>query len=227
MVPARGNRTNTGVSMELRYIYDIVKETFDKENDAREKGLALSRDTIQFCANSIRAAHRNDRDEAVKLLGAARANIDAAHALLEPFPRIFYAGFLQDAEKEYAEASATFSLIEEKPLPLPGDLEVGVAPYLNGLGEAIGEMRRHVLDLIRENDLEKGEYILGVMDDVYYLLASVDYPNAITAGLKRTNDMVRGVLERTRGDLTTAIRRQSLERTIKELEEKLVEGREP
>ena len=98
---------------------------------------------------------------------------------------------------------------------------MGVAPYLNGLGEAVGEMRRHVVDLIRENNLEKGEYILTMMDDIYYLLASVDYHNAITSGLKRTNDMVRSVLERTRGDLTTAIRRQSLERTMKELEEKL------
>jgi translin len=197
--------------MELKHIYDVVKETFDRENAAREKGLALSRDCIQFCANSIRAAHRDDREEAIRLLDAARENIKRAHVLLNPFPRIYFAGFLQDAEKEFAEASCTFALVEEKPLPLPADLEVDVAPYLNGLGEAVGEMRRHSLDLIRENDLEKGEYILGIMDDVYYLLASVDYPNAITAGLKRTNDMVRGVLERTRGDLTTAIRRQSLE----------------
>jgi len=213
--------------MELKHIFDKVKETFDLENEAREKGLALSRDCIQFCANSIRAAHRGDRDESVRLHAAAKDNIEKAHVLLAPFPRIYYAGFLQDAEKEFAEASATFALIEEKPLPMPEELEVGVAPYLNGLGEAIGEMRRHVLDLIRVNDLTKGEYILGVMDDVYYLLASVDYPNAITAGLKRTNDMVRGVLERTRGDLTTAIRRQSLERTMKELEEKLIEKHEP
>jgi translin len=213
--------------MELKYIYDKVKETFDRENEARERGLAISRDTIQFCANSIRAAHREDLEEAARLLEAARKNIAAAHEVLGPFPRIYFAGFLQDAEKEFAEASATLALIEEKPLPMPGDLAVGVAPYLNGLGEAIGEMRRHVLDLIRENDLTKGEYILGVMDDVYYLLASVDYPNAITAGLKRTNDMVRGVLERTRGDLTTAIRRHSLEQTMKELEEKLIERNEP
>jgi len=213
--------------MELTHIYDLVKETFDLENAAREKGLALSRDCIQFCANSIRAAHRGDREESMRLLDAARQNIKAAHVLLEPFHRIYYAGFLQDAEKEFAEASCTFALIEERPLPLPVELDVGVAPYLNGLGEAVGEMRRHSLDLIRENDLAKGEYILGVMDDVYYLLASVDYPNAITAGLKRTNDMVRSVLERTRGDLTTAIRRQSLENTMKELEEKLIERQEP
>jgi translin len=213
--------------MELTHIYDLVKETFDLENAAREKGLALSRDCIQFCANSIRAAHRGDREESMRLLDAARQNIKAAHVLLEPFHRIYYAGFLQDAEKEFAEASCTFALIEERPLPLPVELDVGVAPYLNGLGEAVGEMRRHSLDLIRENDLAKGEYILGVMDDVYYLLASVDYPNAITAGLKRTNDMVRSVLERTRGDLTTAIRRQSLENTMKELEEKLIDRQEP
>jgi translin len=207
--------------MELKHIYDSVKETFDAENAAREKGLALSRDTIQFCANSIRASHRGDREEAVRLLEAARGNIEAAQELLEPVPRIHFAGFLQEAEKEFAEASATFALIQEQPLPLAADLNVGVAPYLNGLGEAVGEMRRHVVDLIRENNLEKGEYILTMMDDIYYLLASVDYPNAITSGLKRTNDMVRSVLERTRGDLTTAIRRQSLERTMKELEEKL------
>ena len=213
--------------MELTHIYDLVKETFDLENAAREKGLALSRACIQFCANSIRAAHRGDREESMRLLDAARQNIKAAHVLLEPFHRIYYAGFLQDAEKEFAEASCTFALIEERPLPLPVELDVGVAPYLNGLGEAVCEMRRHSLDLIRENDLAKGEYILGVMDDVYYLLASVDYPNAITAGLKRTNDMVRSVLERTRGDLTTAIRRQSLENTMKELEEKLIERQEP
>ena len=209
--------------MELKHIYDTVKETFDKENRAREEGLSLSRDAIQFCANSIRAVHRGDLEESKRLLNAASDNIKQAHALLDPYPRIFYAGFLQDAEKEYAEAASTLTLIEGDPLPLPDDLGIGTAPYLNGLGEAVGEMRRHVLDLIRVNDLERGEELLGLMDDIYYLLASVDYPNAITSGLKRTNDMVRGVLERTRGDLTTAIRRQSLERTIKELEEKLID----
>ena len=207
--------------MELKHIYDKVKDTFDSENHAREEGLAISRDTIQFCANSIRAVHRGDVEESKRLLKAACANIERAHRLLEPYPRIYFAGFLQEAEKEYSEAASTLALIEGDPLPLPDELSVGTAPYLNGLGEAVGEMRRHVLDLIRVNDLQRGEELLGLMDDIYYLLASVDYPPAITGGLKRTNDMVRGVLERTRGDLTTAIRRQSLEETMKELEDKL------
>lgn len=207
--------------MELKNLYENVKEILDRENEAREHGLDLSRNGIQFSANCIRAVHREQYEEAARLLEENRKMIEKARSILEPYPRIYYAGFLHDAEKEYAEAHTTFALSQGRALPMPGDLGMGPAPFLNGLGEAVGEMRRHVLDLIRNNHLERGEEILGQMDDIYYLLASIDYPAAITAGLKRTNDMVRGVLERTRGDLTTAIRRQSLERTMKELEEKL------
>jgi translin len=207
--------------MDMKHLYETVKGVLESENHAREEGLSLSRDAIQFCANSIRAVHRGDREEASRLLKSAGDNIERAHSLLEPCPRIYYAGFLQDAEKEYAEAACTIALIDGDPLPMPEDLGVDVAPFLNGLGEAAGEMRRHVLDLIRDDDLDRCEEILGMMDDIYYLLASVDYPSAITGGLKRTNDMVRGVLERTRGDLTTAIRRHSLETRLKELEDKL------
>ena len=207
--------------MELKRIFEAVAETLDNENRAREEGLALSREAIQFCANSIRAIHRGNREESERLTGQARDAIQKAREILDPYPRIRYAGFLQDAEKEYAEACCTYSLIVNEALPMPDDIGIAAAQYLNGMGEAVGEMRRHVLDLMRVNDLDRGEEVLGLMDDIYYLLASMDYPNAITAGLKRTNDMVRSVLERTRGDLTTANRRQSLERTIKELEEKL------
>ena len=207
--------------MDLEDLYEHVKQQLDTENAAREQGIDLSRNSIQFSANSIRAAHRGDFEGSAKLLAQSRDKVTRVQEILGPFPRIYFAGFLQDAEKEYAEAASTFALISGAPLPMPDDLGVGIAPYLNGLGEAAGEMRRHILDLIRLDRLERGEELLGVMNDIYYLLASVDYPPAMTGGLKRTNDMVRGVLERTRGDLTTAIRRQSLERTIRELEDRL------
>ncbi|MBK5093514.1 MAG: haloacid dehalogenase [Actinobacteria bacterium] len=207
--------------MELKHIFETVHGALEDENAAREKGLGLARNGIRLSANSIRAAHRGDREECHRLLAEAKEIISRAQEVLGPHPRIYHAGFLQDAEKEYTEACATAAMIEGDPLPMPDELGVGVAPYLNGLGEAVGEMRRHVLDLMRHNRLERGEELLGTMDDIYYLLASLDYPDAITRGLRRTNDMVRGVLERTRGDLTAAIRRDSLEKTIKELEEKL------
>lgn len=207
--------------MELKHVFEKVNSALEDENAAREQGLGLARGGIRLSANSIRAAHRGDREECKRLLAEAKDTISRAQGILGPYPRIYHAGFLQDSEKEYAEACATAAMIEGQPIPLPDELGVGVAPYLNGLGEAVGEMRRHVLDLMRTGRLERGEEILGTMDDIYFLLASLDYPDAITGSLRRTNDMVRSVLERTRGDLTTAIRRDSLERTIKELEEKL------
>ncbi|MBN1290001.1 MAG: haloacid dehalogenase [Actinobacteria bacterium] len=207
--------------MELEQVFEYSKNKLDEEHKAREKGLTLSRECIRNCANSIRAAHRGDDEKSVELKTKAKeALVEAQNALL-PYPRIYYAGFLQDAEKEYAEASATFAMIKEQDIPMPDEIGVDVAPYLNGLGEAAGEMRRHALDLMSAGNLDRSKEILSKMDDIYYLLASVDYPTAITGGLKRTNDMVRGVLERTRGDYISATRQESLEQKMKELRDKL------
>jgi len=136
---------------------------------------------------------------------------------------IYEAGYVQDALKEYAEASITYALLADQPLPSPGELRIDYPAYLNGLAEAMGEMRRATLDLMRRGELEKGEALLKIMDEVYGILVTVDYPDAITRGLRRTTDMVRGVLERTRGDLTMAVRQQRLETTLKEFEDRFVD----
>jgi len=206
---------------ELKVIFQFAHESFERENHAREEALSLARESIRFSANSIRAAHRSDSKEARRLLKESEKRLRHAQERLAPFPRIYFAGFLEDAEKEFAEASITIAIIEGKKIPLPQKLSTGLAPFLRGLGEAASEVRRHILDLIRHGELSRGEELLDVMDDIFYLLASVDYPEALTGGLRRTTDMLRSVLERTRGDLTVAIRRQSLEKRIEELEEKL------
>lgn len=207
--------------MEIKSMLEMVKKEMDTENAAREQGLKLSRESIRLSANSIRAAHRGERDECQRLLEASAETMGRAQSALDPHPRIYYAGFLQDAEKEYSEARATRALIEGEDLPLPDELGVGIAPYLNGLGEAVGELRRHVLDLMRTGNLDRGEELLGTMDDIFFLLTSVDYPDALTGGLRRTTDIVRGILERTRGDLTNAIRQNNLERRIRSFEQDL------
>ena len=135
---------------------------------------------------------------------------------------MYYAGFVQDAQKEYAEASITCALIAGRELPQPGALEVGYAPYLNGMGEAIGELRRRLLDLLRHGEVLRCESILQQMDDMYGVLVTMDYPDGMTGGLRRTTDVARSIIEKTRGDLTVAIRQQQLESTLREFESKLV-----
>ncbi|HEX6511035.1 MAG TPA: haloacid dehalogenase, partial [Chloroflexota bacterium] len=150
--------------------------------------------------------------------GKLLSEIDVA---LSPYPEIFHAGFIHDCQKEFAEANITLALLSDRPLPSPADLKVLLPAYLNGLAEAVGEVRRHILDLVRQGALERCEPLLRRMDDIYSLLVTIDYPDAITGGLRRSTDVARNILEKTRGDLTVAIRQQDLERALRSLEGKI------
>lgn len=207
--------------MEIQSISDKIDRYFNAKNEAREKALVHSRQAIQYSGRAIRAIHRNETEVAEKLLNQARLALNQCQALLSNHQDILYAGFVQDAQKEYAEGMATCSLINNKSLPDPDTLGVDYAPYVNGIAEAIGELRRHILDLIREGEPEDGEELLKFMDEIFYLLASLDYPDAITGGLRRTTDVARAIMEKTRGDLTNALRQRKLMNALKELEEKL------
>lgn len=179
-------------------------------NAARERALADSRRIVRLSANSIRAVHRDEFEAAAELLAEARDMQDSLAGELAPFPNIYWSGYVQDAQKEYAEARITLAVISRRAMPSPAELNVEDAVFLNGLGEAAGELRRYALDALRRNNQTRSEELLGVMNDIYDLLVSVDYPDAVTGGLRRTTDMVRGVLERTRGDLTLALRQRQL-----------------
>ena len=140
---------------------------------------------------------------------------------LAPYPDLFYTGYVQDAQKEYVEANATLSLIAGTPMPSPQEIGVAAAPFLNGLAEAAGELRRFVLDKLRRGEIEGSETLLQMMDDIYSLLVTIDYPDALTGGLRRTTDLARGILERTRGDLTFALRQQELETSLARVEQQI------
>ena len=207
--------------MDLNDVSEQIRKRLDAKSAARERGLRSSRQAIRECANSIRATHRSDWDTAHELMDAARRSLDTAQEAMEPFPDIYYAGFLQDAEKEYAEARATYALINDKELPTPEELSIGDAPYLNGLAEAIGELRRHTLDIMRQGNLARGEQLLQAMDDIYYVLVSMDYPDAMTGGLRRTTDVARSIMERTRGDLSLTLVQRNLTDTIEQHRDRL------
>lgn len=204
---------------KLRAIVENVEQQFEKADKARDLSLSLQRKIIKHCSLSIRALHRQEFDQAESLMEKARSFLNEAEDAVAEFPQIYYSGFLQDAQKEYAEARITQSLISGSPLPAPADIKVDFAPYLNGLGEAVGEMRRYTLDRIRAGDLEESERILEIMDEIYCALIGVDYPDAITRGLRRNTDLARGCLERTRGDLTNHFDRKRVERALQYIEE--------
>ncbi|MDD5447797.1 MAG: haloacid dehalogenase [Actinomycetota bacterium] len=212
------------MKMNLEKVGEIAEESLEREHRAREKAIMLSRQVIRKSANSIRALHRNEEEKFLLLKEEAQKALIQAQQELEPHPRIYYSGIIQDAEKEFAEACLTRAIINFEDLPGPEELRVGVIPYVKGLGEAAGEARRRVLDLIRSGELSQCEQMLGVMEEIHALLSAIDYPEALTGGLRRTGDMVRGVVERTRSDLTFAQTAKTLEKRISALDKKLNSG---
>ena len=211
----------TDISKTLDTIMERVRDDFAAKNVAREKALPLCREAIRFSANAIRAVHRNDFATAQELVGKAGTQVATAKASLAGHADIYHAGFVHDSQKEFAEASITLALISGRELPTPESLDVELPAYLNGMGEAVGELRRHLLDTLRSGDVEQCETWLRDMDEMYSVLVTVDYPDAMTGGLRRTTDSVRGILEKTRGDLTLSVQQRRLEQRLEEFGSKL------
>lgn len=207
--------------MDLTKIQEYCSDRLDRKSAGRDAALAGSRTTIRYCANAIRAVHRSEWKEAKRLIREAEKTLREAEKALRPFPEIFYVGFLMDAQKEYVEARATYAIIRGEDIPTPEELNVGEAPYLNGLGETVGELRRFILDLMRHGSLERCEELLDAMDNIYYVLTSMDYPDAITGGLRRTTDVARSLIERTRGEFSISLIQENLELALKEHSRKL------
>jgi len=206
---------------KLETIVEEIRAEFEAKSAVRDTALQRSRTLIRYCANTIRATHRGDFDEAQNLMATARESARELVDDLEPYPDLYYAGYTRDALKEYVEAQVVYAFIRKGDLPTPSELGVESSAFLKGLAEAASEMRRYALDLMRQNKLERAEEILGVMDDVYSQLMTVDFPDAITDGLRRTTDMLRGVVQRTRGDLTTAFRQEMMRQALQDFEERI------
>ena len=202
-------------------IGQVAQQYLGLKHAARERALPKSRAAIRSCANCIRATHRQEFAAAASLLQQAATLLGEMAEDLRDHQDIFYAGFVQDAQKEYAEAATFTALTQNRPLPLAPELTIDWAPYLNGLGEAVGELRRYVLDQLRQSNYDTCEVLLHHMDDIYALLTTIDFPDAITGGLRRTTDAARGILEKTRGDLTIAVGQAQLQRAMLALQHDL------
>ena len=193
-----------------------ARRRLQASHEAREEALACCRETIRSCGLAIRAVHRLQPGDVEMRVAEADQSLRRAQDALAPFPRLAAAGFLHDAEKELAEARITTALVDGAPLPGPAELGVSLAAWLNGLAEAASELRRHLLDRLRAGETSRAEELLGAMEDVYDLLVTIEYPDAITGGLRRATDALRAVVERSRADVTTTVLQSALQRAIEE-----------
>ena len=208
----------------LDEIAEQIHQAFEVRTSTRDKALTQARTLTRYCADAIRAVHRNEFDLAKEHLDRASALAKSFYTDLEAFPDLYYAGHTQDALKEYAEASIVYALVNDKELPSPQDLGLENATYLNGLAETVGEFRRRCLDILRQGYSKDAELLLQHMDDIYAVLITMDYPNAITGGIRRQTDIARSIIERTRGDLTLSLRQEHLEQSMQRLEGKIKES---
>lgn len=202
---------------KLEKISEQIRKNFDARTAARDNALAQARQLTRACSLSIRAVHRDETDTMNSHLQDARNLADSLRASLTSYPDLFYAGYTQDALKEFVEANVTCALIRNEPLQTPEELVVEPPTYLNGLAEVVGELRRRVMDILRHGYSTEVERLLGYMDEIYSIMVTMDYPDAITNGLRRQTDLARGIIEKTRGDITFSLRGEHLEQAIGKL----------
>lgn len=205
----------------MTYIDVLVENThkdFEARHLVRENALKQTRLLTRRSANAIRAIHREEREIAEENMQAGRIIVDDLKRSVEPYPEIYFSGYTQDALKEFVEARLTINIISNEALPMPEDMGIEYATYIRGLAETIGEMRRRCLDILRQGYSDEAERLLSFMDDIYAILVTLDYPNAITYGLRRQTDMVRGIIERTRADLTMSLREQRVQQSLLDFE---------
>ncbi len=209
----------------LEEIAERSRQIFEVQTQRRDRALAQARLLVRHCAHAIRAVHREEKDSALDELEQARQIVFSLQEDLQNFPQIYYAGYTQDALKEFAEARIVFALVFKESLPSPQDLNIGCDTYLQGLAEANGELRRRCLDILRHGYSEEAERLMSLMDDIYAVLVTIDFADAITGGLRRLTDIVRSLNERTRGDLTLILRQSHLEENLKRLENQMIHAR--
>lgn len=205
----------------LEEIAERIHQAFESRTAARDRALSQARNLTRHCANAIRAIHRGENSFAQEHLGEALQLVTSLRANLVDYPDIYYAGYTQDALKEFAEANLFYAEVNQEPLPTPEQLGLEYSTYLQGLAETTGELRRRALDYLLHGRAQDAEYLMSYMDDIYPVLVTMDYPDAITGGLRRLTDIARGIIERTRGDLTMSLRQEKLQQSLQRMESKL------
>lgn len=202
----------------IKNIIEHIREELEEKDKAREQGITLSREVVRNCRVAMQHVHKMELERAYSMIQTARENVEKMKSVLEDQPDLYYTGFVEHAQQEFTECSVIYALVSGKGIPQPEELKVEPVAYLNGLGDVGGEIKRHILDLIRNGMLDDGERYLNIMEELYTGLMLFDYPDAMTHGLRAKTDRLRLLLEIARGELTAAVRQQKLEMAMQALE---------
>lgn len=205
----------------LDQIADQIRDSFEEIDDVRDRAYERSRRLTAICARAIRAVHREEWENAAALIDDAREAKETLVADVDGHPNLYFAGYTQDAIKEFVEANLTYALVRGERIKSPEELDAERNTWLNGLAEAAMELRRRILDIIRHGHSQEAERLLDHMDEIYSTLVTFDFSDAITGGLRRRTDTVRAVLERTRGDVTNSFRQAELQEALQRFEDSI------
>ena len=192
--------------------------TFDKLNDIREQSLAISREIVRECSKSIRNIHRNDVSNAKEHIKNAQNKIEKLKNICSEISEISYAGYVLDAEREFVEAVLFYTFEVNGYIEPYKKFNVHPSSYIQGIGDTIGEWRRKALDHLRNLDIKKAETYLEIMEEGIGILNELDYPDALTGGLRRYADNARSIIERTRSDITNAFINEALRKDISNMD---------
>ena len=191
-----------------------LSSIFDKLNDIREQSLTTSREIVRECSKSIRNIHRNDEVSAKEHIENARKKLENLKSITSDVSEISYAGYVLDAEREFVEAVMFYTFEVSGYIEPFNNFNVHPSSYIQGIGDTIGEWRRKALDHLRNLDIKKAETYLAIMEEGMGTLNELDYPDALTGGLRRYADNARSIIERTRSDITNAFINESLRKDI-------------
>jgi translin len=135
-------------------------------------------------------------EDARKSLSEAEAGLEKIAKYRDHFPNQ-----LDHVYQEYAEARIVLSVIELKKIPSLAELKVPEVPYLNGLLDVIGELKREMYEALRRGNKPEAEGYFKLMEEIYDELLPLRFSNAILPEFRRKQDVGRMQIEQARGEL--------------------------
>jgi translin len=207
--------------MELTDILNGIRDEIDADDQIREKVLPLSRNAVRKCSESIKMTHKKEFAKAKVMVEEAHDIIASAMSEMPDSTFVSKSKTMDIAYQELTEAANVLSLIEYGKYTPPEKYQIPSRPYLNGLADVIGELRRSSLDSLRRDDVNKAEHLLSLMEEVLEGLQLLDYPNALVPDLRRKCDVGRALVEKTRGDLTRAVGQSKLVKELADFEKRI------